>query len=78
MHRLRAAGTEIDDREPALTQGDTALRLHPDCTGIGAAVPQDLGHRLPDRAQRVGRRRRAPVHHAGNAAHRENPEPHRA
>ena len=69
MHRLRAAGTEIDDGEPALTQRHAALGLDPDVAGVGTAMPHRLDHGLADRAQRVSRRRRAPIDHPGNAAH---------
>ena len=69
MHRLRAAGTEIDDREPALRQHRAAFGLDPDPAAVGTAVAQRLVHGFADRAQRVSRGRRAPVDHAGNAAH---------
>ncbi len=74
MHRLGAAGTEIDDCESALTQYHAAFSLDPDVTGIRPAMPQRLDHGFADRAQRVGRGRRAPVDHAGDAAHSTTPE----
>jgi len=78
MHRLRAAGTEIDDGKPALAEHRATFGLDPDFAGIRTAVPHRFNHGLADRAQRVGRRRRAPIDHAGNAAHRKNPGPRRA
>ena len=40
MHRLRTAGTEIDDREPALRQHGAALGLDPDPAAVGTAMSQ--------------------------------------
>src|SRR5260370_34820288 len=74
MHRLGAAGTEIDDGESALTQYHAAFSFDPDVTGIRPAMPHRLDHGFADRAQRVGRGRRAPVDHAGDAAHYTTPE----
>src|SRR6266436_1418942 len=74
MHRLRAAGTEIDDGESALTQYHAAFSFDPDVTGIRPAMPHRLDHGFADRAQRVGRSRRVPVDHAGDAAHYTTPE----
>src|SRR5262249_41774607 len=69
MHRLRAAGTEIDDGEPALPKCHTALGLAPAVAGIWTTMPHGPDHRFADRAQRIGRRSRAPIDHAGDAAH---------
>src|SRR5262245_66500475 len=69
MHRLRAARTEIDDGEPALPECHAALGLDPDVAGIWTTMPHGLDHGFADRAQRVGRRSRAPIDHAGDAAH---------
>ena len=69
MHGLRAAGTEIDDGEPTLAQCHAAFGLDPDFAGVRSAMPHRLDHGLRDGAQGVSRRRRAPIHHAGNAAH---------
>src|SRR6516225_3885412 len=70
MHRLRSAGTEIDDGEPALAQHRAAFGLDPDGTRVRPAMPHRLDHGFTDRAQRIGRCRRAPIDHASNAAHR--------
>ena len=47
MHRLRAAGAEIDDGEPALAQRDAACGFGPDITAIGTAMTQRLVHGAP-------------------------------
>src|SRR6266566_9143686 len=70
MHRLRPAGAEIDDGEPALAQRHAAFGLDPHGTRVRPAMPHGLDHGFSDRAQRVGRCRRAPIDHASNAAHR--------
>src|SRR5262249_3824328 len=69
MHRLRAARTEIDDGKPALPKHHAALGLDPDVAGIWTTMPHGLDHGFADRAQRIGRRSRAPIDHAGDAAH---------
>src|SRR5512133_1261003 len=74
MHWLRPAGAEIDDGEPTLTQRHTAFRFDPNISRIRPAMPDALDHRFADRAQRIGRRGRAPIDHAGNAAHRASSE----
>ena len=58
----------------ALAQRHAAASLDPDLAGIRTAMPHRLDHGFADRAQRVGRRRRAPIDHAGNAAHSITPE----
>ena len=78
MHRLRAAGTEIDDGEPALTERHAGLGLDPDRAGIGTAMPHRLDHGFADRAQRRTRGRRAPIDHARNAAHSITPTARRS
>ena len=69
MHRLRAAGAEIDDGEPALAQRHAALGLDPDAAAVRPAMAQRVVHGFADRAQRVGSGRRPPIDHAGNTAH---------
>ena len=41
---LVACGAEINDRQAAMSQGDTALAVHPRTTVVGAAVGDTLGH----------------------------------
>ena len=74
MHRLRAAGAEIDDGKSPLAQRHAAFGLDPDFTGVRPAMPHRLDHGMTDGAQGVSRRRRAPIHHPGNAAHSQTPE----
>src|SRR5207244_7908890 len=73
MHGLRAAGAQVDDREPALTDHHAAFCIDPDRTGIGSAMPHGFDHGLADRSQCVGRSCRAPIDHPGYAAHPVNP-----
>src|SRR5690242_19023632 len=77
MHGLRTTGTEVDDREPALTERHSTLRIYPDRAGIGSAMPHRFDHGLADRSQCVGRSRRTPIHHPGYATHPMNPAPRR-
>src|SRR5262249_31503640 len=70
MHRLRAAGAEVDDGKPALAESDAAFGVNPDVSGIRAAMPYRLDHGFADCAQCCGRGRCAPIDQTGNAAHR--------
>ena len=54
MHRLRAAWTEIDDRETTLPEYYPRLGLDPYPPCIGPAVKQRLVHPFSNRAQFVG------------------------
>jgi len=75
MHGLRAAGGEIDDGEPALTQRHPACRLDPDRTGVRSTVADGLDHRFADRPQCLVRGRCAPIDQSRNTAHWRNPGP---
>ena len=44
MHRLRAAGAEIDDGKPPLAQRHAAFGLDPDFAGVRPAMPHRLDH----------------------------------
>ena len=70
MHRLRAAGAEIDDGEPALAERRPALRLDPDAAAVGTAMVQRIVHGFADRAQCVGAGRRPPIDQTCDTAHR--------
>ena len=69
VHRLRAAGAEIDDGEPALAERHPALGLDPDTAAIRTAMAQRVVHGFADRPQHVGGSRRPPIDHARNPAH---------
>jgi hypothetical protein len=70
VHRLRPAGGEIDDGEPALAERRPAFRLDPDAAAVGTAMAQRIVHGFADRAQRVGAGRRPPIDQTCNTAHR--------
>ncbi len=45
-HRLVAERRQVDDRQPAVAKGDPEVRVQPYAGVIGAAMRQDIGHRL--------------------------------
>src|SRR5262249_15678590 len=78
MHRLSASRAEINNGKSALPERYAACRFDPHRAGIGPAMAHALGHGFAGRAQRIGRCRRAPINHAGDAAHSNTPVDDRA
>ena len=59
VHRLRAGRRHIDDRQPAVAEGEPGLAVGPDAFGIRAAMGEGAGHGGNDFADVGGRRVRA-------------------
>ena len=72
-HGLRALGTQVDDREPAMAQRHAAARIDPGTAVVGAAVAQRVRHLQHAAAQRLRVRRRVCLEESCDATHGASP-----